>query len=301
MIRLSSFCYLIKEGVRNIWNNRLMSLASVGVLISCMLLIGSALLFSVNVASLVGYVEDQSEAVVFLDDGLDDTKLADIENAIHGTGNVLTVEFVSKEEGLAEMMNSIGDDGILFEAYSEDNNLPDSYRVTIDDVSRLGDTVAEIEAIDGVYSVSAPTEIADTITGIKDIVYVGGMVVVGILIVVSLMIIGNTIKITVFSRRREINIMKYVGATDGFIRFPFLVEGLILGVLSAAISFLLLRYGYNYFEGWLRDNPGSLSAIVSNLVPFAAVSKQLLYGFLAGGVGIGVLGSAAFLNKHLKV
>jgi len=301
MIRFSSFCYLVKEGVRNIWKNRLMSLASVGVLIACMLLIGSALLFSANVSSLVGYVEDQSEAVVFLDDGLDEVKRADIENAIRATGNILNVEFVSKEKGLEEMMDSIGDDGILFEAYKDSNNLPDSYRVTIDDVSRLSDTVAQIEAIDGVYSVSAPTDIADTITGVKNMVYIGGTVVVGILIVVSLMIIGNTIKITVFSRRKEINIMKYVGATDGFIRFPFLVEGLILGLISAVAAYFLLWYGYNYFESWIRSNPGSLAVVVSNLVPFSSVAKELLYGFLGGGVGIGVLGSATFLNKHLNV
>lgn len=301
MIRFSSLCYLIKEGVRNIWNNRIMSLASIGVLVACMLLIGGALLLSLNITSIVGFVEDQSEAVIFLDDNLSDNEHLEIENKIRASRNINKLQFVSKEEGLAEMMESLGDDGILFEAYSEDNNLPDSFRVTIDDVSRLSETVAQIESIEGVYSVSAPTELAHTITSIKNIVYICGSVVVGILIVVSIMIIGNTIKLTVFSRRREISIMKYVGATDGFIRFPFIIEGFVLGLISALFSYLLLWYGYNYLLEWLRANPGSLASVLGSLVPFAQIARKMLLGFLVGGVGIGVIGSSLFINKHMNV
>mgnify|MGYP000182329598 FL=1 len=299
---LNSFFYLVKQGFKNLWNNRLMSLASIGVLVSCMLLIGAAALLAVNVSSVVDELEDQSEAIVYLDDNTTEDDQARIRKAIIATGKISTVEFVPKGEALSEMMSAMGDEGLLFEAYKEDNNLPDSYRVTFDDVSDLESTVAAIENIDGVLSVSAMTEVANVITGLKKMAYVGGVVIIGLLIAVSLMIVGNTIKITVFSRRREVNIMKYVGATNGFIRLPFIVEGMSLGVISGAISYGLIYFGYDYFTKWVLSQKSEwFSMLVSGMVPFTAISHQLLIGFLGGGALIGIFGCVAFIGKHLKV
>lgn len=299
---LNSFFYLVKQGFKNLWNNRLMSLASIGVLVSCMLLIGAAALLAVNVSSVVDELEDQSEAIIYLDDNTTEDDQARIRKAIIATGKISTVEFVPKGEALSEMMSAMGDEGLLFEAYKEDNNLPDSYRVTFDDVSDLESTVAAIENIDGVLSVSAMTEVANVITGLKKMAYVGGVVIIGLLIAVSLMIVGNTIKITVFSRRREVNIMKYVGATNGFIRLPFIVEGMSLGVISGAISYGLIYFGYDYFTKWVLSQKSEwFSMLVSGMVPFTAISHQLLIGFLGGGALIGIFGCVAFIDKHLKV
>ena len=299
---LNSFFYLVKQGFKNLWNNRLMSLASIGVLVSCMLLIGAAALLAVNVSSVVDELEDQSEAIVYLDDNTTEDDQARIRKAIIATGKISTVEFVPKGEALSQMMSAMGDEGLLFEAYKEDNNLPDSYRVTFDDVSDLESTVAAIENIDGVLSVSAMTEVANVITGLKKMAYVGGVVIIGLLIAVSLMIVGNTIKITVFSRRREVNIMKYVGATNGFIRLPFIVEGMSLGVISGAISYGLIYFGYDYLTKWVLSQKSEwFSMLVSGMVPFTAISHQLLIGFLGGGALIGIFGCVAFIGKHLKV
>ena len=299
---LNSFFYLVKQGFKNLWNNRLMSLASIGVLVSCMLLIGAAALLAVNVSSVVDELEDQSEAIVYLDDNTTEDDQSRIRKAIIATGKISTVEFVPKGEALSEMMSAMGDEGLLFEAYKEDNNLPDSYRITFDDVSDLESTVAAIENIDGVLSVSAMTEVANVITGLKKMAYVGGVVIIGLLIAVSLMIVGNTIKITVFSRRREVNIMKYVGATNGFIRLPFIVEGMSLGVISGAISYGLIYFGYDYFTKWVLSQKSEwFSMLVSGMVPFTAISHQLLIGFLGGGALIGIFGCVAFIGKHLKV
>lgn len=299
---LNSFFYLVKQGFKNLWNNRLMSLASIGVLVSCMLLIGAAALLAVNVSSVVDELEDQSEAIIYLDDNTTEDDQARIRKAIIATGKISTVEFVPKGEALSEMMSAMGDEGLLFEAYKEDNNLPDSYRVTFDDVSDLESTVAAIENIDGVLSVSAMTEVANVITGLKKMAYVGGVVIIGLLIAVSLMIVGNTIKITVFSRRREVNIMKYVGATNGFIRLPFIVEGMSLGVISGAISYGLIYFGYDYFTKWVLSQKSEwFSMLVSGMVPFTAISHQLLIGFLGGGALIGIFGCVTFIGKHLKV
>ena len=301
---LNSFFYLVKQGFKNLWNNRLMSLASIGVLVSCMLLIGAAALLSINVSSVVEALEDQSEAIVYLDDDISDSRIDEIRKEIINTGKVSTVDFISKEEALYDMMESMGDDGILFEAYTQsgENNLPESFKVTFDDVSDLRVTLSKIEQIDGVYSISALTEVATVITGIKRMAYVGGIVIIGLLIAVSLMIIGNTIKITVFSRRREINIMKYVGATNGFIRLPFIVEGMSLGLISGAVSYALIYFGYDYLTKWVLSQKSEwFSMIVSGMVPFTAISHQLLIGFLCRGALIGVFGCVAFIGKHLKV
>lgn len=299
---LNSFFYLVKQGFKNLWNNRLMSLASIGVLVSCMLLIGAAALLAVNVSSVVDELEDQSEAIVYLDDNTTEDDQARIRKAIIATGKIATVEFVPKGEALSQMMSAMGDEGLLFEAYKEDNNLPDSYRITFDDVSDLESTVAAIENIDGVLSVSAMTEVANVIIGLKKMAYVGGVIIIGLLIAVSLMIVGNTIKITVFSRRREVNIMKYVGATNGFIRLPFIVEGMSLGVISGAISYGLIYFGYDYFTKWVLSQKSEwFSMLVSGIVPFAAISHYLLLGFLGGGAIIGIFGCVTFIGRHLKV
>ena len=299
---LNSFFYLVNQGFKNLWNNRLMSLASIGVLVSCMLLIGAAALLSVNVSSIVDAVEDQSEAIVYLEDGLDDAAVEEVRDGLIATGKVANIEFITKEDALHAMMESMGDDGMLFEAYKKENNLPDSFRITFDDVSDLENTVMHIEALLGVDSVSALTEVAEVITGVKNMAYVGGTIIIGLLIVVSLMIIGNTIKITVFSRRREVNIMKYVGATNGFIRLPFIVEGISLGVISGAISYGIIYFAYDYLVKWVSSQSATwFSQIISDLVPFSVLSDYLLLGFIGGGAFIGLFGCVAFIGKHLKV
>ena len=299
---LNSFFYLVKQGFKNLWNNRLMSLASVGVLVSCMLLIGAAALLSINVSSIVDAVEDQSEAIVYLDENLDSSVVENVRAKIISTGKVSTVEFISKEDALFSMMESLGDDGLLFEAYQKDNNLPDSFRITFTDVSDLRETVSYLESIEGVYSVSALTEVAEVITGIKNMAYIGGTIIIGLLIAVSLMIIGNTIKITVFSRRREVNIMKYVGATNGFIRLPFIVEGISLGIFSGALSYGIIYFAYDYIVNWVSSQTATwFGRMISELVPFAKISNYLLIGFIGGGAFIGLFGCVAFIGKHLKV
>ena len=301
---LNSFFYLVGQGFKNLWKNRLMSLASIGVLVSCMLLIGIAALLSINISSVVDALEDKSEAVVFLNDDITEEGIESVKGKIMETGKVSSVEFISKDDALRNMMNSMDDDGMLFEAYSKsgENNLPDSFNVKFSDVSKFSLTISKIEQIEGVYSVLAVTEVGDVISGIKRMAYAGGIIIIGLLIVVSLMIIGNTIKITIFSRRREINIMKYVGATNGFIRLPFIVEGMNLGIISGALSFGIIFFAYDYLSKWIASqNSEWFNMIISEIVPFSAISRELLIGFIGGGALIGIFGCVAFMGKHLKV
>ena len=298
----SSFSYLIKEGARNIWVNRMMSLASIGILVSCMLLIGSAILLSINLNGMVSYVENQNEMVAFLEDSADDATVSTVEAALNSNDNVDSFAFVSREEALERYSEIVPDS--LLENLEQDKEevFPLSFRITLKDLSLIDETTAQIESIPGIMRVNAPTNVAETVTGIKRAVYICGSGIIIILLAVTLIIIANTIKVTVFNRRKEINIMKFVGATDRFIRMPFVVEGILLGVISACIAYLLLWGGYTYLINYVQTQASAtLSAFLKNLVPFSQVAKQLLASFAVGGIAIGVFGSMIFVRKHLKV
>ncbi|MBP1577671.1 MAG: permease-like cell division protein FtsX [Oscillospiraceae bacterium] len=301
-MRGSSFVYLIKEGFRNIYQNRVISIAAIGVLMACLLLVGSSMLFTINVNELVGYFESQNEIMVFLDDDVEGEELTEFDAKIKNIANVSSAVFISREEGLRDWMEELGDDGTLLEWLLDDNPLQNSYRVTVKDLSFMEDTVEMIADINGVDTISASNEVARAVTGLKQAVTLGGMAVVTILAAVSLIIVANTIRITVFNRRKEISIMKYVGATDAFIRLPFLSEGILLGFISATIAFFLLWGGYYALGQWLTGSALIWAELVTGqLVSFESVAVKLYLSFLGAGVAIGGLGSVLFVGKYIKV
>lgn len=299
-MRGSSFGYLIKEGSKYVWINRLMSLASIGILTACMLLIGASVLLSVNMNSIVGHVENQNEFTVFMADGVGNDEIIGFDKELEKVANIADIRYLSADEVLEQQQEKLGD---KFDALKPgDNPLPATYYIKVENLEKLGDTVKEIEAMEYVDSVSAPTEVASTLVSVRQVVIVMGLSIIVLLVAVSLMIIANTIKITVFNRRREISIMKYVGATDTFIKFPFMVEGLILGLISAVITYFILWGGYNYLITWVAENPSVwIQSIQSSIVPFDAIGMRLLAGFSIGGTGLGVIGSMVFVRNYLKV
>ena len=301
-MRGSSFGYLLREGAKNIYANRLMSFASIGTLVACMLLIGGSLLFSMNINRAVGYVEQQNEVEVELDDGLSEEQIHEVDKEIALIDNVYERKFVSKDALMEELKAQSEDLAALLDGLEEDNPLYDSYRLKVKDLSRLSSTVLKLESLEGISAVRAPDMVGEIMTNVKRAVSSAGYFIVAILLVVSLVIMGNTIKVTVFNRRKEINIMKYVGATDAFIRLPFFVEGFLLGLLSALISFGLLWVGYNYILDVIAQNPSTwMTQVYSNIIPFNEIAVRMLVWFLGGGVFIGVFGSMFFVNKYLKV
>lgn len=296
----SSFGYLIRIGIRSIFRNRLMSFAAIGVLMACMMLIGAAGLLSLNVQSVVDYIEDQNEVMVFAYDRLDEQGLAALDADLRSTENIFEVEFISREEGFDQYKEKLEVDGIFDELTPD--FLPNSYRVRIDDLSMLSETVARIENYDGVEKVNSPTDIADIVVEIKHAVYVSGFAIIGILAVVALIIIANTIKVTVFNRRKEINIMKFVGATDPFIRLPFVVEGMVIGLIAAAIAFFVVWGAYEYLISWMEGNQSPLYAMFGGqIIPFKTIALQMGSAFAGAGTFIGVGGSLIFVRRYLRV
>lgn len=285
--------YLVHEGLRNTWQNRFMALASVGVLICCLLLTGFSYLVFVNIDHLFQTAYEQNVVAVYLDIDLDEAATQQMGETLQSMPNVAEVTFVSKEESLERY----GED-LPLETYEslkgEENPLPDTYIVSLVDLADFRGTLNAISALEGVEDVSYDGEIAATLTRVRSMVLgIGGAIIV-VLLLVSLFIIANTIKLTVYNRRLEIYIMKSVGATDGFVRFPFVVEGIVLGLVAGAVGYglIFLLYGYlvrNFDFG-----------VLVSLVPFSAVWDLLLIGFLAGGILVGMCGSAISMSKYLK-
>jgi cell division transport system permease protein len=300
-MRSGTFRYLSFQGIESLLKNKLMTFASIGVLASCLFLTGAALVLSVNVDSIIEYAEEQNEIVVFMKD-LDEDEAAKAKAKIESTPGITSVEFVSKEEGLNNVKEDLEGLGSLFEGLEEDNPLPDSYKIKISSKTSLSETVKALEEISGVEQVNAPTNLAETLKEIRKTVLLFAIIVVSVLIAVTMIVIGNTIKLTVFARSREINIMKQVGATNSFIRFPFLVEGSMLGLLSAAFSFLAVWGVYSYVLFLSKNGDKTFTAaIVDNLVPFSGLWYWVLIMFVLIGVITGIVSTILSVRKHLKV
>ncbi len=292
---MRGFGYLAKEGFKNVWSNRIMSIASVCVLVSCLVLTGAASLLSLNVQKVVESVGHSNETTVYIKNDVSALEAVYIGKDIEKLDNVTSAEFYSKDEAFESFKEELGDE--LFEKISEkDNPLPDSYIVVMDDLSLYDATVAKIQNIEGVDSVTNRGEIAKRLTEISNLVNLVCFWVIIALMVISLFIIANTIRATMYSRRFEISIMKSVGATNSFVRMPFLTEGMVIGLVSALLATGAIALLYN----------AAMSAI-GQLVPFfspiplASVILIVAASFAVSGIIIGFFGSFISIRKYLRM
>lgn len=299
----SSFKYLARQGLHSMVKNRLMSVASIGVLTVCLLITGVAGLFTLNVGSLMDYLGSQNETVVYLDEDLTEEGLAAVDSALRSISGLREVTYVSKDEALDRMKESMGENAYLFDVFEgSENPFLANYRVVLDDVSDLPEIQPQLEAIEGVSSVGAPMQLSQMFTSIHKGVSLVCIILVAVLGFVSVVVISNTIRLTVFARRKEINIMKYVGATNGFIRLPFFVEGVTVGLIAGAISTVVVLGGYQLLLVFAVDLPGFWGTLLAGtLLPLSRVWYLVLGGFLLFGVLIGSLGTASSIRKYLKV
>ncbi len=300
-MRFSSFIYLVGQGLHNLRANRLMTFASMGVLTVCMLLIGAAYLLGVNIDAMVDYIGNQNETVVYMDDATDD-QIAAADAAIRNTPHVVGVTYMSPEDVLATYGDMLADYTNLQQVFAEDNPFTPNYRVTVDNPDNIESVSAQLTQIDGVASVKAPLAMADTFTSLQTVINYACYGIVAVLAIVSIVVINNTIKITVFNRRKEIGIMKLVGATNGFIRFPFFVEGVTSGLISAGIASGVVCGAYYALCRWYTENPSNLSQMFGGqLVPLEQVWYYIVGGFVVLGFVLCGLGTATSIRKHLNV
>lgn len=294
----ASLAYLTKEGFRNIWVNRLLSLATVVVLVSCLVIVGSGSLIFLNINSLLDLVEGQNVVMVYVNDEADETQTQMLGVQLQTLENIKKdgVEFVPKEEAFERQKELYGENADILDGLSADI-LPDAYKVTVDDLEFFDETVFRIKTLDNVLEVHENSDLAGKLASIRNgVTYVSAGIVL-ILFFVSLFIVANTIRITIYNRRLEISIMKSVGATNTFIRWPFIVEGILLGIFSAVIA-LAIQYGiYSLASIWLGN---ILAMLGGQAVAFIDVIWYLFGIFAFIGVIIGAFGSLISLNRYLK-
>ncbi|MBR4286771.1 MAG: permease-like cell division protein FtsX [Clostridia bacterium] len=292
----ASLGYLTREGFRNIWVNRLLTLATVFVLVSCLVIVGSGTLIYLNITAALDLIGAQNVIMVFIEDGSSQEQMDSLKAQLDALDNVGTIEFVAKEDALERQKAEYGEKAALLEGLPNDI-LPDAYKVTVKDLEQFDATAENIKKLEYVLQIRENSELAGKIASIRNAVSYVCIGVVAVLFFVSLFIVSNTIRITIYNRRLEISIMKAVGATNMFIRWPFIVEGTLLGVFSAVIA-LGVEYGlYSVACIWLSD---VMAMIGGSVVSFAEYILLIFGIFMFIGVFIGSFGSLISLNKYLK-
>lgn len=292
----TSLKYLTREGFRNIWVNRLMTLASVTVLLACMVIIGVGAMAFFNINVLLDKVEAQNVVMVYVNKEADQATVAAVGETLQTLSNIETCEFVPKEDAFQQQIEAMGGDSAIFEGLS-DNPLPDAYKVTLADLSIFDETVSQIKLIANVDSVRENSDLAGKLLSVRRAVTIVSVGLVAMLFLVALFIISNTIRITMFSRKLEINIMKAVGATNGFIRWPFFIEGVLIGVIASIVSLGVL---WGLYELAVLSFADILSGLNFSLVPFLSYALQIFGVFLLIGIFTGGIGSMISMNKYLK-
>ncbi len=301
-MRFSSFIYLFGQGLHNMRANRMMTFASMGVLTVCMLLIGTAFLLGVNIDYMVDYLGDQNFVVAYLDEGVTEEDRAAVEAQIGAMPGVAGITYNSPEAVLQEYSGMLGQYTNLQEVFANDNPFRANYQVTLTDVSQMEAVVARLEGLGHIYRVNAPLAVQQLFLSLQKVITYGSYGLVAVLGLVSIVVINNTIRITVFARRREIGIMKLVGATNGFIRFPFFVEGTASGLLSAVIASGIVCGGYYYLAQWYAAHPTNLTQLFGGeLVPLEQVWYLVVAAFVAFGFILCGIGTATSIRKHLNV
>ena len=296
-MRLNNLGYLIKEGIRGIFLHGFMSFAAICVTVACLLIVGtfSSLIYNLNI--MVEELNMTNEVVAYVDDHLSDAEARSVGTQINRIGNVMESTFVDRqtalEDFIADYENPAAFDGV------ESDTLQHRFVIVLKDNRLLDQTVESLLAVSGVVEVRALHELAKGFSTIQDVLHMVSLVVICVLLVVSLLIISNTVKLAMYDRREEIAIMKMVGATNGFIRLPFVVEGFTLGMLGAGIAFGLEWLMYNYMVERIAQLDASLQLF--KFVPFTDLLIPMIATFAAAGFFVGVVGSWTSIRKFMNV
>lgn len=298
-MRINTFFYTLKQGFRNIFRNKLFSLASIATIAACLFLFGIFYAIVANFQHIVKNAEEGVSVWVFFDEGIEDVRIQQIGDMIAKRPEVAKMDFISAEaawEGFRD--EYLGEYGDGFTENPLENSA--NYQVYLNDVSMQSALVTYLESIDGVRMVNRSELVATTLTGINALIAYVSVGIIAILLAVSIFLISNTVAIGISVRKEEINIMKYIGATDFFVRSPFVVEGIMIGLIGAALPLGFIYTIYNVVLEYLTDRFPQLSSLLS-FVAVEEVFNVLVPISLGLGVGIGFLGSIVTVRRHLRV
>lgn len=302
-MKLSSLNYLVGKGITSIWKNKMMSFASLCIMLVSLLMVGLSVLASININKIISGIEGKNEVIVVIKDSASDEAVTTLGTSIKNIKNVDTVSFYSREEAWESMIKNMSkEEQELFQYAEGDNPLPDTYKVSVKDIEKMADTTNRMSTFEGVESVKASNEFADVLISIRNIFSVIALAVIIALIIVCLVIISNTTRTSVFARRKEINIMKYVGATNKFIKVPFQIEGTIVGIIAAVLAFILTMFVYRGAFNLFQENYQILTILgVNSLYSFRDIFIPVGVAYLVAGAVIGFIGTTISTSKYVKV
>jgi cell division transport system permease protein len=298
-VKIRTTKFFIREGFGNLHKNKTMSTASISSVIAALLVIAIFFIIVMNVDYAASKLESQIEMMVYLQDNLSESIVSSIGKELKTVSAVKDVQFVSKAQALIDLNEKWGDNAYLLEGLEGDNPLPDSFKVTLTDPTEANTVALAISSISNIERVVYGKEELEKLLKATYILRISSLMIISILVFISVFIISNTIKLTVYARRKEINIMKYVGATDWFVRGPFIVEGILLGLLGSLITTLVVGVGYYYTASLIRNQ--MIGLLTVTLMPFGQLIGSLI--LLLGMVGllIGAIGSMLSVRKFIKV
>lgn len=285
-----------KDAFKGIFKNSIMSIASICILSACMLIMGSALLLIANLNAFVIQMQQQNEVVIFIEETATQEQITELGTQLENMQNISGITFVTKQEALEEYKSMFKDQSALFVNLEQNNPLRDSYHIKIADLELYSQTISEIEGMDHVGYIRGSSTLVNSLVSLRKSISLIGMWISIVLLCVSLFIISNTVRMAMFSRRTEINIMKYVGATDAFIRAPFVIEGLIIGLISCGLSFGIQWYVYTDLLRPLLEQLALFDTLA-----FESIWTYLLAAFALFSILMGVMGSILPMRKHLHV
>ena len=295
-MKLNNFGYLLKEGFRGIFLHGFMSFAAVCVTVACLVIVGSFSALAYNLDEMVQDLNQTSEILVYIDSDLSDAEARSIGTKINLLDNVFQATFVSREEALQDFIADHDGDSAFSGVQASD--LRHRYIVTLEDNTKMEQTDAALKQLPGVAKTNAAYELAKGFTTIQDVLHIVSAAVIAVLLVVSLLIISNTVKLAMYDRKDEIAIMKMVGATNGFIRLPFVVEGFSLGMIGAILAFGTEWAGYDA----LVQKIGSVDSLqLFKFVPFQELLIPMVIVFAAAGMFVGIVGSWTSIRKFMNV
>lgn len=294
-MKLNRIGYLVREGFRSITTHGFMSFASVTIIMACLIIMSSAALLTINIDAGIKSLEDQNEVVAFVDETYTEEQARALEGAVAAIDNVSSVEFVDRVAAMDNFMSSY--DKNLMEGIDE-TVFRHRFVVQLTDISLMAQTKAALESIEGIVKVNAHLDYARSFVTVRNVVSVIALVLIAILSFISVFIMTNTIKLATFNRREEIAIMKMVGANNSFIRLPFVVEGLVLGILGGGLGFLAELGIYKLVTGRVV---GGITGSFISVVPLSAVAMPMFIAFMGIGVLVGVFGGVNAIRNYLKV
>lgn len=296
-MKINTINYFIVDALKSIKRNITVSFAAMLTVLVTFFVLGTFTLVGLNFNKTIEDVADKIEIKVYLQDDIKLVNQREVEIKLAEQEGVKAVTYESKDEAFTKLKKDLEGNSGMLEGYSLENNpLASSYIVTLEDASYAGDVSKAVEDMTGVESITNQQELIEKISNVVDFVQILGIVLFFVFIGVSIFLIMNTIKLAVYSRRREVGIMKFVGATDWFIRWPFVIEGMIIGAVGSLLATVILYFIYRGIFGFIASN-----LLIANLVPVSFVLTTLLGGFLLGGIVVGAIGSIAALRKFLVV